>query len=286
MPTKFPDIQDILLKDGLYVSYELSKELFKEIYSLEYFIGTIDAFCVECKEKSIFEGANITHENIHRVPQCVYPRLNVALINNKYVAQKDDFEDVKSLINRLFVTTLQCTRRAHFIKYIFLINNNTLIKIGQYPSIADMQILANEKYKKNLGKKYTELNKAIGLNAHGVGIGSFVYLRRIFETLIEEAFNSNSGSINMSASDFQTKRMGEKIKILKSFLPLFLVENSSLYSILSKGIHSLTEEECKKYFNTVKVGIELILDEKLEKESKQKKLDSISKEINDIKKNI
>jgi hypothetical protein len=36
-------------------------------------------------------------------------------------------------------------------------------------------------------KRYKKFTKGLGLAAHGVGIGSFVYLRRIFENLIEEA---------------------------------------------------------------------------------------------------
>ena len=34
-----------------------------------------------------------------------------------------------------------------------------------------------------------EFTKAIGLAANGVGIGSFVYLRRIFENLVFQAFD-------------------------------------------------------------------------------------------------
>jgi hypothetical protein len=34
---------------------------------------------------------------------------------------------------------------------------------------------------------YREFGKAVGLGAHGVGIGAVVYLRRIIESLIEEA---------------------------------------------------------------------------------------------------
>ncbi len=37
-----------------------------------------------------------------------------------------------------------------------------------------------------------------------------------------------------------------------------------MYSILSKGIHELSEEECLQYFKLMKIGIELILDEQLE----------------------
>jgi hypothetical protein len=65
--------------------------------------------------------------------------------------------------------------------------------------------------------------------------------------------------------------MDEKIKILREHLPSFLVENRGLYSILSTGIHELSEEECLKYFESVKIGIEQILDEKIIEQDRAKK---------------
>ncbi|KKL23256.1 hypothetical protein LCGC14_2427220 [marine sediment metagenome] len=41
--------------------------------------------------------------------------------------------------------------------------------------------------------------------------------------------------------------------MIKDYLPEFLVENRSLYAILSKGIHALSEDECLQYFETVKI---------------------------------
>ena len=66
--------------------------------------------------------------------------------------------------------------------------------------------------------------------------------------------------------------MDEKINLLKSYLPEYLIENRKIYSILSKGVHELSEDECLTFFDTVKLGIELILDEKVEKEIKRKKI--------------
>jgi hypothetical protein len=46
-------------------------------------------------------------------------------------------------------------------------------------------------------------------------------------------------------------------------LPEFLVKNSAIYGILSKGIHELSEQDCLEIFPAVKLGIELILDDKI-----------------------
>ena len=71
--------------------------------------------------------------------------------------------------------------------------------------------------------------------------------------------------------------MKERIKILKDFLPTFLVDNSILYGILSKGIHELDEVECLNYFDLMKECIFMILDQKMEEERKKEK----SKKLNE-----
>ena len=73
--------------------------------------------------------------------------------------------------------------------------------------------------------------------------------------------------------------MAEKIEILQSELPTFLVENKSIYSILSKGIHELSEQECLAAFPAVKVGIEIVLDTRLEEANRLKKLEEAKKAI-------
>jgi hypothetical protein len=110
-----------------------------------------------------------------------------------------------------------------------------------------------------------------------------VYLRRIFEGLIEEAHREASEAPGWKEDDFTRGRMDEKIILLREKLPSFLVENSSLYSILSKGIHALTEEECLEYFGPVRIAIELILDEKIEQEKKISKIEAAKKALSDIK---
>ena len=116
-----------------------------------------------------------------------------------------------------------------------------------------------------------EFTRAIGLAASGVGIGSFVYLRRIFENQIAEAFEMALKNEDVVKNDFIRARMDEKIEMLKNYLPETLVEARSIYGILSKGIHSLTEEECLLSFDVLKQGIEMILDDKLEQKRKVEK---------------
>lgn len=186
--------------------------------------------------------------------------------------------------NYLFTLQFHCAREPkHVLRFIFRFHNGTLTKIGQYPSLADLATSEIEKYRKILeNNDYREFSKAVGLTAHGIGIGAFVYLRRIFERLIEEAHQEAKKSDSWDDGVYSKSRMDERIALLKNFLPSFLVEHKVLYVILSKGIHELGEEECLQAFSVVKLGIELILDEKIEKQEKERKIQEASKSIHQL----
>jgi hypothetical protein len=155
----------------------------------------------------------------------------------------------------------------------------TLIKIGQDVSMMEFETSKIKNYKNVLSReKQTELIRAIGLASHGVGIGSFVYLRRIFEDLIEEAHILAKELDKWNEEEYLRCRMGEKINLLQDYLPNFLVQNKKIYSILSKGIHELDEQLCLTYFETILLGIERILEAKLDQiQKKERDLEATKK---------
>ena len=75
--------------------------------------------------------------------------------------------------------------------------------------MADIAIDENRtKYRSVLkGENWNELYKAIGLAAHGEGIGSFVYLRRVFERLINSRFEEHCEAETWSKIKFQEMRI-------------------------------------------------------------------------------
>lgn len=156
-------------------------------------------------------------------------------------------------------------------------------KIGQIPSIADLHIAQFKEFKKVIDNdSLKEITRAIGLAANGVGIGSFVYLRRIIEMLVYEAFVIAKDSIGKSEQEFYVLRMDERIQLLKGYIPDFLVANSKIYSILSKGVHELSEDECKEYFPVLLKSVRMILEQKKENEEKKSVEASTQKEIDAI----
>ena len=180
---------------------------------------------------------------------------------------------------------VRCKRTDSIFRYYVLWNpkKQIIIKIGQYPSIADFHISEIKQYKKLLSTdKLKEFTRAIGLAANGVGIGSFVYLRRIFESLIEDAYTMCKNDGTVDEENYKKSRMDQKIGLLSTHLPDFLVENKSMYSILSKGIHELDEETCLIHFDSLRVGIEIILDEKLDELKKKEKIELAKKKLMSI----
>ncbi len=168
-----------------------------------------------------------------------------------------------------FVCTKEC---SHTLKFFFCVEGGEIIKAGQYPSLADLRKGELSRYRKCLDKeRYAELNRAIGLSAHGVGIGSFVYLRRLIEYLLERARAEASKDGSWDERAYDQARIVEKIRLLEHHLPRFLTENRKIYSVLSKGIHELSEEECLEYFEPLRVSIELMLDEEIQREERKAK---------------
>ena len=197
------------------------------------------------------------------------------------------FEDIVDDWKGFRKIELECKRggETKLRFFVVLFDDNMIMKIGQYPSLVDIQFA-------EIGKIYdgylSEIDlknykKAIGLYAHGAGAGSFVYLRRIFENLIFETYEIHKADIDKLDEDkFKGKRMEEKIEILKDFLPSQLLEMKSVYKILSKGVHELSEDECLNYFSPIKLSIKLILDQKIEQAIKKYRDKLVKKELQDI----
>lgn len=176
---------------------------------------------------------------------------------------------------------LTCKRKGETLTFFVAKSDGRYVKVGQVPSLADIQFGdMDDKYGKVLDKENLFLLKrAVGLAAHGTGAGSFVYLRRIFEGLIKESYETNKDSLKISEKEFLSKRMDEKVQQLKSYLPDELSEMRPLYGLLSQGVHELTEEECLQYFPALKLSIELILDAKIEAQKKANRVSEVKSQI-------
>jgi hypothetical protein len=291
-PKPFPSHVELMLRCPLYAAFPISGgEAESEVWALEFFDGKLDCFCIDCEKESVFarEGLVLPTASLLSITTPIprgaqIPRGQV----QNYLEARNRLDSQFFASTRAFELVLHCTRNnAHKLRFHFEVRNGHLIKVGQFPSIADLSVSELRPYFKILGKEqYQELTRAVGLVAHGVGIGAFVYLRRIFERLIEQARKEASESGRWSDAGFERKRMVEKIESLKEFVPPFLVENKNLYGILSKGLHDLSEQECLEYFEPVKTSIILVLDQKLAAQERGRKEAEAKKNIRKISERV
>lgn len=252
---KFPPAKDFCLTVPLYEQFQYDDEKQNGFFSLEQFEGTLDFHCQECGQHSVF------------------------------TARKNNYSTNSHYTNYVFPLLFRCSRNnAHQALFFFRAHRGILQKIGQIPSLADLALPDLCKYRKVLGsERFRELTRAIGLATHGVGVGAFVYLRRIFESLIDDAHSVASADPGWEEDTYSRARMDEKIGLLKDHLPDFLVKSRSIYGILSVGVHTLSEADCLNAFPAVRLAIELILDDLLEQHERQSKLKSAAESLAALK---
>ncbi|WP_459479992.1 hypothetical protein [Clostridium saccharoperbutylacetonicum] len=182
--------------------------------------------------------------------------------------------------NGNFTVTAKCKKGHEFQATFHITDDWNLIKIGQYPSRMEFERYIKEYSKVLSNENNRELNSAIGLAAHGIGAGAYVYLRRVFERLVFDIFNKEyKGEITLD--QFNSEKMEDKLKILNIHFN-DSINKKLLYGILSKGIHELEEAECRKYFNVVLQSLLIILEDQFEKNEKIKREKEVVKLINHV----
>ena len=260
---------------------ELSKILNpKETYSF-------DAYCPKCKSKSVFYFSDYqTYWELKKEVRFMTPNIILRGYSNSFPQiVKTDQEKFKDLVNynKLACIVAHCSRETkHEFFVFFTMDENSITKVGQYPNVNKFKYSNLSKYEELLGEYHIELKTALTLHSSGVGVGSFVYLRRVFEKIMFDNYKENSSNLDIPEDDFNTAHFTEKIEFLKDYLPKFMVDNKTIYSILSKGVHELDEQECIDYFDTLFDSIILILDEIIDKKEKEKKQRELSNNITRI----
>lgn len=265
MPEKLPELpsaRHFFFDASLYAKFEIPEKVLGDLYRLDTLDPhPIDGFCPHCGRDSTFTYSPV------------------------YMTSRELETGWERVVRPTDEIRLKCVRsQYHFIDFIFRKQGSTVQKIGQYPSLADISNAELSGYRKILDKAdANELYKAVGLAAHGAGVGSFVYLRRVFERLIDRRFREFQEKEGWDEEGFYRSRMEDKIKLLRDHLPDFLVQNREVYSILSVGIHSLEENECLDWFEIMKHSIIMILEDDKKKKEELEQRTRFSKAIKAFK---
>lgn len=138
-------------------------------------------------------------------------------------------------------------------------------KIGQYPSMLDIFGDDFKEYEKTLNEfgGYDEYRKSFISYGEGYYVGAFVYLRRVLEKIVD----NYTKDLELTDNHFETRMNACKDRFDSEIQDTL----KNLYGVLSFGVHSLSEDECKEYYQYVKAIIEIQLEHiKREKERKVK----------------
>lgn len=292
---------EFLLKKGLYDTCQITKDNLHEFISLVGGNEKISSYCKECGQERVYTMNSILFHieatgQMQELAKQIKSTEELFNMDNVLEPGKDSepkawswrswvFDEAVRVIVFKFICSM---KEEHHLDFVVLTKDNIIIKIGQYPSVADLEFPELEQYKKVIEKQdLREMKRAIGLYAQGIGIGSFTYLRRVLENLIIKAKTEavNDGHITEEQFEFdgdRQRRVVDKIKLLKEYLPSILVINEKIYGVVSKGIHELSEEECLAYFPIVRDIIFLMLEQWEEKRKKMKLEEDLTKSLSGI----
>jgi len=245
-------VVDLLLHKGLYsfitIEDEIQNEAERQIREAN--VGTFDCFCTTCGQVTPFISQSMPVKN-----------------SGGGLRHGDGLSRPPSV----FALRSVCQRDLTAYLYAFQKVGDRLIKIGQLPSMADISFGELKRIDKGLepGDR-KELGTALGLFAHDAAAGAFVYLRRVFERMIHRAHQRRGEPVE----GFDQKRMDEKIEAIKDALPERVVTNRKVFSVLSQGVHELTDDQCKALFPLVKA----VIFQMLEQEEHQRRKVAAEKE--------
>lgn len=269
------------IKDDLYVKNK--EELAHFILASGFGGNKIESLCNVCKKRYPFS---------YKFSSIFSDRDYIFFATDSNGGSKSYIEPYSGTRNFKFPDSFKkeelAERNVSYIKYIFeCTGDNTsytlfvrfeqengvvsMMKIGQYPSNIDIQGIDFECYKKVLERydAYSDYKRAYFSYLDSLYAGSFAYLRRAFEKMI----NFYCKGIELKDNHVETKIEACKEKISPDIYDLL----KNLYSILSVSIHELDEDESKTFFDSLKAVIEMQLEfEKTnsEKEETNKRLHS------------
>lgn len=246
---------DLIMHNGVYGKIRDIAEFDYYCFIYQEYFKTLDLYCPQCKENKTFIFNQID-ELWH---------LGNVEVGRKSIAGNHEI-------------TYKCPTCNKIIAFYLFYNNKEVIKVGQYPSLFDISRDELKKYQKNAlidQDNFEQIYKAEICASESYFVAAYTYMRRVYETLLGSVFNQNKDSIGITEEEFKKLRSDEKISKIKPYLAIDEKIYKPLYALLSVGIHSLSEEECGKDYDLLKVILLQILaaqKAKKEEETNQKRI--------------
>lgn len=245
----------------------------------------IDCYCPKCKENKTFI---ISSSDFYQSAFCFIKAINSSFSRCSSVSGSSANDPHSLFLNERgkFDLELKCPVCNEALYFYYIYENGYIMKINTYPNSMNGLKQKYRKYKLLNNDDYDYVEEFITgcylfYNSKS-GIGSFCYLRRCLENFVKDYTNDLFNEGKISEEYNSSLKFEEKINIIKDELDKDVYDMlKPLYSILSLGIHELKEQECLDFFIQLKEILEILLDERLEKINKKKKIQKLKKNLKD-----
>lgn len=246
------ELYDLLIKKGTYERVsEVNTDVFEKFISKNGF-STLDLFCPNCKENKTFIQLDWNYVN----------GLGVYFRGNRH------HQNTRSLC-------YECPTCGKTVLFIFHFDGNSIIKLAQYPSLYDVSRDELKKYQKNKlidKNSFREIYKAETCASSGYYVAAYTYMRRVYETMLMSIFTDNQETIGLSEDEFRKLHSDKKLEAIKDYLAIDDEIYLPLYSLLSAGIHAMSEEQCCEDYVVLKpILLEILAEQKAKQEKADKR---------------
>lgn len=248
-------LYDLLVNKGVYEKIEdVTSDIFEKFVSESGF-PTLDLYCPYCKENKTFVYEDWDYIN--------------------------GFGLCKNGCHKMRALLYKCPTCCNKLFFLFYFDNNSIIKLSQYPSLFDVSRDQLKKYQKNdlIDKvSFSQLYKAETCASSGYYVAAYTYMRRVYETLLSSVFEHNKAEIGLSDDEFKRLHSDKKLETIKEYLAIDDEIYLPLYGLLSAGIHAMSEEKCCEDYTVLKpILLEILAEQKAKKEKAKKR-----KELKDL----
>lgn len=213
--------------------------------------------------KMKMQSMPVTLDKIHKVS--INMTCNVCDSNQTFT-MKNEYYDEYRYINhptkgsavKLAYLCSHCQKfqRLFFVKFSEDDSDKWIMKVGQLPA---WEITTDKNIDKLLGSHAEYYTKGRICESQGYGIGAFGYYLRVLEKTVDDIISEKAG-----LATYTSLTALEKIDIVKELLPSVLLVDginplSTLYSILSHGLHSQSDEECLEFVQSCRETIVFLI---------------------------
>lgn len=170
----------------------------------------------------------------------------------------------------------------HYIMLNVSSDRQNVIKVGQYPTLLPEDYFKLADYRSVISEDdYPNLVNAINAHIHGLDAAGLLYMRRIYESLVNRLIAQFPDiQFRKKNSEQRIPKFYEKLQALEKHGILIFPEElidlkKSFYHFISEGVHEWSDDKCREYYDILFFSVLQILKaekDRVEKEEMKKQL--------------